>query len=67
MHSQRTANRISFLVYVRNRAWTGFELIWGGSGETLGETLGRLWGGSGDALGKLWGSEALGVPLDLRS
>ena len=56
MHSKRTANSIEHLVHVRNRAWTGFELILGGSGEALGETLRRLWGGSVDALGKLWGS-----------
>ena len=44
MHSQRTPHIICILSEVRNRAWTGFELILGGSGEALGETLGRLWG-----------------------
>ena len=56
MHSKRTANSTEILVQVRNRAWTGFEVVLGGSTEALGESLRRLWGGSGEALGKLWGS-----------
>ena len=55
MHSKRTANSTEILVQVRNRAWTGFEVILGGSTEALGESLRRLWGGYEEDMRKIGG------------